>query len=203
MAKVYAEEIPSFALKFSFQSNMAFLLAILILALALGWALRDHRRRQLELATEEQEDRLYLTVLGVLFCVTSMGSYFAFNKTGVDTSGKMVSHNPLVSEVVQGVRELLHMMDKSAEAWPPYSPDLPVKTPLPSSQILDQQIKENADLPTDHYYNSMGSFFLLLMVLFSTWYFFPKKRPDIAPPRPYMGFDDTAAGPTTAAPIHS
>jgi len=190
MAKHYVEEIPSFALKFSFQSNMAFLLAIFILALAMGWALRDHRKRQLELAVEEQEDRLYLTILGILFSVTSMGSYYAFNKTEVDTSGKMISHNPLVSEIVAGLRELFSMLDRtSSNNWPPYTPELPVKVSLPTTHELDHQIKEAMDKSPDSYYNSISLFGLHLLVLVSTWYFFPRKRPDISPPMPYMAFD--------------
>ena len=56
--RLFEEEIPSFSLKFSFQSNMAFMVAVFILSCALAWAIRDHRRRLLELASEEQEDRL-------------------------------------------------------------------------------------------------------------------------------------------------
>ena len=78
--KLTEEEIPSFAFHFSFQANMAFMIAAFILACALAWALRDHRRRLLELATEQQEDRLYLTILGILFVVTVLGSYYAFNR---------------------------------------------------------------------------------------------------------------------------
>ncbi len=101
------EEIPSFAFKFSFQANMAFLVATFILCCALAWALRDHRRRLLELATEQQEDRLYLTILAILFIVCTMGSYYAFNRSVARMEdGKSISRNVLVDELYRTFLDL-------------------------------------------------------------------------------------------------
>jgi hypothetical protein len=193
MTKLYVEEVPSFALRFSFQSNMAFMLAIFIMMLALGWALRDHRRRLLELASEEQEDRLYLGILGILFAMTSMGSYYAFNQTTVDTSGKVTTLNPMVAEIVKIMRTLLHTMDKNHDTWPPYAPDMDVRLPMPSAHGLDERIKHGGALrSTDSMYNSISLFVLLMVTMLAAWYFFPPSPPPISPPRPYMAFKTQA-----------
>jgi len=195
MPKFYVEEIPSFALKFSFQSNMAFMLAVFILMLALGWALRDHRRRLLELASEEQEDRLYLGILGILFTVASMGSYYAFNQTSVDTSGRITVLNPMVTEVVRIIRALLQTLDKSHDTWPPYTSDMPVRVPVPTVRGLSEHggHPQRSLQSMDGIYNFVSLCVLLMVTLFATWYFFPQRRHNFSPPRPYMGFFDEAS----------
>ena len=91
---LYPEETPSFNFKMQFQSNLAFLVALFILWCSLAWAIPDHRRRLLELATEEQEDRLrlYLSILSILFVICLMGSYYAFNR--LDTKNDRKSNFP-------------------------------------------------------------------------------------------------------------
>jgi len=190
MPKLYIEEVPSFALRFSFQPNMAFMLAMFILMLALGWALRDHRRRLLELASEEQEDRFYLGILGSLFTVTTMGSYYAFNKTTVDTSGKLIVLNPLVSEILKMTRGFLYSLDHPYESWPPYTPEMGVHMPVPSPKKLDEHLSDGRhhDFVEDAKYNSLSMLMLMLVTMLAIFYFSPPKRPNISPPRAYREF---------------
>jgi len=90
-------ETPRISIIFGIESNTAFFVACFVLMCALAWAIRDHRRRQLEMATAEQEDHLYLSVLSVLFigmrsvkerfsnlcllAVCTMGAYYAFRRS--------------------------------------------------------------------------------------------------------------------------
>ncbi len=97
-------------------------------------AIRDHQRRLIEISFEEQEDRLYLVILAVLFLVCIMGSYYAFNKTKLDSQGRVVSSNALVDELWNSYRSFRENMDTQARSWPPYQPDLPVQMPIPGSQ---------------------------------------------------------------------
>ena len=187
----YPEETPSFALKFSLQSNMAFLVAAFILAVALAWALRDHRRRLLELASEEQEDRLYITILLILFTVSLTGSYFAFNKTRVDESGKLMTSNILLDEIARAYRHYQELRKSQVSSGPPYSPDLPIHMPIPPVEKLNQELQESVRYPEEEY-NSLTAFAMFLLCLFSIWYFWPKPKHVIAQPRNYM--DNQAAG---------
>ena len=182
---LYPEEIPGFNLHMSFQSNLAFLVALFLLMCSLAWALRDHRRRLLELATEEQEDRLYLTVLGILFVVCMIGSYFAFNKTKIDESGKLATSNIFLDEISKSFERFQEKSKAMRETGPPYAPDLPVRMPIPLPAQLDQQIEDFSREPQEEYsgFALMG---MMLIVLFSVWYFYPKKKYEMQPPRPYM-----------------
>ncbi len=187
------EEVPSFQLKFSFQSNMAFMIAVFILSCALAWAIRDHRRRLIEISSEEQEDRLYLVVLAVLFLVCIMGSYYAFNKTKLDSQGRVVSSNALVDELWNSYRSFRENMDTQARSWPPYQPNLPVQMPIPGSHLLDKAIHHKDD-PDTHYHLMAWAVFTL-MVLFSLWYFYPRQTPTtISPPKSFKSGRSTRGG---------
>ncbi len=188
--KLQEEEIPSFALHFSFQSNMAFMVAVFVLSSALGWALRDHRRRLLEIATEEQEDRLYLTILGILFCVCTMGSYYAFNRTSDNvTSGPSISRNILIDEIYRTLLEAHKYWNREKVTTNvPYSPDYPVKMPIPKRNLLDEAMHQQHE--PNQEYRSLTSLILFFVLVFAVWYFYPRGRPDIAPPKDYM--DETA-----------
>ena len=182
--KLTEEEVPSFALHFSFQSNMAFMVAVFIMVCALGWALRDHRRRLLEMATEEQEDHLYLAVLGILFCVCTLGSYYAFNRTSQSiTSGPSISRNILIDELY---RTFLDLQGRWAppQNYVPYTPDLPVKMPIPKRNLLDEAMEHKHDPAYE--FRQLSTIVLFLCMLFAIWYFYPRSRPEISPPVDYM-----------------
>ena len=202
MSRLYPEETPSFALKFSLQSNMAFLVAAFILAVALAWALRDHRRRLLELATEEQEDRLYITILLILFTVSLIGSYFAFNRTRIDDSGKLTTGNIFLEEIGKAIDTVRDKRRSSLESSPPYSPDLPVRIPIPSVDSLSHSIEESIRTPDEEYQN-LSQFGLVLLILLSLWYFWPKPKHHIVPPRPYMDAQGGGMPPMRGSPMQS
>ncbi len=169
------EDVPSFSLKFSFQANMVFLLSVFIMSLALGWALRDHKRRLLELAAEQQEDRLYLTVLGVLFIFTTLGSFYTFNKP-VDTLEKdSFSRNVLFDEVARAafaVANRLHTMPELPVQYD-FNP-MGVGIPIPSSRQLDSKIMLDAwrETPTNEYVALAWTISSLVMLVV-LWHFFP------------------------------
>ncbi len=73
-------DAPKIALDVDFESNHAFFFAIFVLLCAVGWAIRDHRRRSLEAMVAQQEDRLYMAVLTILFMICIFGSYYAFRR---------------------------------------------------------------------------------------------------------------------------
>ncbi len=73
-------DAPKIALDIDFESNHAFFFALFVLLVALGWAIRDHRRRKMEVTITEQEDRLYMAVLSILFVICIFGSYYAFRR---------------------------------------------------------------------------------------------------------------------------
>ncbi len=199
MFKLQEEEIPSFALKFSFQANMAFLIAVFILSCALAWALRDHRRRLLELATEEQEDRLYLTVLGILFCVCMMGSYYAFNRGQARINDdKSISKNVIIDELYRTFLDLRQRWNSAyyTQTYVPYAPDLPVAMPIPKRDKLEDVLRHGKDNPVEEYH-TLAIFIFFFVILFSIWYFYPRKRPEISPPRDYM--DAQGGMPTSTA----
>ncbi len=206
--KLQEEEIPSFALHFSFQANMAFMVAVFVLASALGWALRDHRRRLLEIATEEQEDRLYLTVLGILFCVCTMGSYYAFNRPSSDmASGPSISRNILIDEIYRSLLELHGYWNRDKMTTNvPYSPDYPVKMPIPKRATLDEAMHSQHE-PSQEY-RSLTSLVLLFVLIFTVWYFYPRRRPDMSRPKSYIdetAYEDKREGgsPTSMSAFHS
>ena len=74
------EDAPKIALDIDFESNHAFFFAIFVLLCAMGWAIRDHRRRNLEVMVAQAEDRLYMGVLSILFVICIFGSYYAFRR---------------------------------------------------------------------------------------------------------------------------
>ncbi len=73
-------DAPKIALDVDFESNHAFFFAIFVLLCAMGWAIRDHRRRNMEVMVAQQEDRLYMGVLSILFMICIFGSYYAFRR---------------------------------------------------------------------------------------------------------------------------
>ena len=152
---------------------------------SLAWALRDHRRRLLELATEEQEDRLYLTVLAILFVVCMIGSYFAFNRTRIDDSGKFTTSNIFLDEISKSFERFQEKSKEFKETGPPYAPDLPVRMPIPLPAQLNQQIEDFRRTP-DAEYSGFSLMIMMLVTLLSIWYFYPKRKYEIQPPRPYM-----------------
>ncbi len=180
MIELSKEEVPSFNLNFSFQSNMAFLVAIFMLSCALGWAIRDHKARQLELASEEQEDQLYLVALGILFCACTMGAYYSFNRTKTDDKGRIISGNIVVEELWQGLTQLSRNLDQRSRSWPPYSPELPVTMPIPSAKQMDKHTSRK-DEPDNHYFYLAISVFVVVCLI-SVYYFWPRSNPDISPP---------------------
>ncbi len=102
-----AEDAPKFMMRMTFESNTAFFVAIFVLVCGIAWGLRDHRRRQLELATEEQEDRLYMSVLVCMFCLCTIGAYSAFKKQKppkeYEGQGKLVPIDRLVQGKVEEI----------------------------------------------------------------------------------------------------
>jgi len=184
----YPEEIPSFAFKMSFQSNMAFLVAIFVMACALGWALRDHRRRLLELASEEQEDRLYVAILAVLFSICTMGAYFSFNRVQLDVGSGITTRNIVVAELQ---RLLIRAFDSMGPAFGtpvPFSPDAQIKVPLPTTEGLDQ-VANGEEREADKEYHGLSVMVLFLLTLVAVWYFYPKKRAETLPPKDYADGD--------------
>lgn len=74
------EDAPKISLDVDFESNHAFFFALFVLLCAMGWAIRDHRRRNLEVMVAQAEDRLYMGVLSILFAICIFGSYYAFRR---------------------------------------------------------------------------------------------------------------------------
>ncbi len=171
------EEIPGFNLHTSFQANFAFLVASFMLMCSLAWTLRDHRRRLLEISADEQEDILYLTSLGILFVCAALGSYFAFNTTRIDASGRAVAGNLIVEELVRG---LWSLRDRTDMSFPPFSPDLPVALPMPSSDVLARELARRKDASGEYTWMSVGVFALVLFA--AVYYFYPSQKEPIAPP---------------------
>ncbi len=181
----YPEETPSFNFKMSFQSNLAFLVAIFILFCCLAWALRDHRRRLLELATEEQEDRLYLTIIFILFLICAMGSYYAFNKHQMYYDGQIVTQNAILAEIQHSWGVFQGWRAAGADTHPPYSPDAAVRMPIPKVSKLEEHLRQRRYEPADEYQGlSLGIFFLIVLV--AVWYFYPRPRHEISPPPDYI-----------------
>ncbi len=104
------ENVPKITIVFGIESNTAFFVACFVLMCALAWAIRDHRRRQLEMATAEQEDHLYLAVLSILFIICTMGAYYAFKRTTaqrlLDVYGQPMEAQ-IEEEIAERLREYL------------------------------------------------------------------------------------------------
>ncbi len=178
------EETPSFNFRMSFQSNLAFLVGLFMLLCCLAWALRDHRRRLLELASEEQEDRLYLTVLAVLFLVCLMGAYYAFNKHQM-YHGRVTTQNAILAELQHSFGVLQAWREGDLRTFPPYSPDAEVALPLPKVDKLHDHLRRGRGDPSGEYQGlSLVAFFLI--VFLAVWYFYPRRRPEISPPPDYI-----------------
>ena len=102
------ENVPKISIVFGIESNTAFFVAVFVLMCALAWAIRDHRRRQLEMATAEQEDHLYLAVLTILFIICTMGAYYAFRRT---TAQRLlnVAGQPMEKQIEEEIAEKLRL----------------------------------------------------------------------------------------------
>lgn len=110
-------DAPKISLDVDFESNHAFFFAIFVLLCAMGWAIRDHRRRNLEVTVAQQEDRLYMGVLSILFMICIFGSYYAFRR---QVTGKLdaMSDNPrLQRRIEEAVAEKIRAAEvEEAEA---------------------------------------------------------------------------------------
>jgi len=163
------------------------------MACALGWALRDHRRRLLELASEEQEDRLYMTVLGIVFCVCCMGAYFSFNRAQLDPTSGYTTRNILVAEIQKLIAAAMEATGPQFKTPVPYAPDAQIRVPIPGPRKLDEELKLRKS-EGEGEYNSLAVMFLISVTVFAAWYFYPRHRPNISPPRDYMDQQDMNVG---------
>ena len=102
-------DAPKFLVRMTFESNTAFFVAIFVLICGIAWGLRDHRRRQLELATEEQEDRLYMAVLAGMFLICTIGAYQVFRKQKLmreyEGQGHLVPIDKLIDKKVEEIMD--------------------------------------------------------------------------------------------------
>jgi hypothetical protein len=115
-------EAPKFLIKATFESNTAFFVAIFCLISFVAWGLRDHRRRQLELATEEQEDRLYMTLLSGMFTACTAGAYQIFRKQKLKREYEGQGHLvPIEQMVDKKVDEIMDTVLRRASAGTIYT----------------------------------------------------------------------------------
>jgi len=89
-------DAPKIALDVDFESNHAFFFALFVLLCALGWAMRDHKRRKNEIFLAQQEDRLFSIILAILSSICLFGSYYALRR---QVSGKLFDpHQQLIMQ---------------------------------------------------------------------------------------------------------
>jgi len=103
---------PKFLIKANFESNAAFFVAMFCLIAFIAWALRDHRRRRLELITEEHEDRVFLALLSGMFVACTSVVYQVFRKQKLkreyEGQGHLVPINKMVDEKVDSIMDTVY-----------------------------------------------------------------------------------------------
>ncbi len=82
-------DAPKISVDVDFESNHSFFFALFVLLCAVGWAIRDHRRRSLEAMVAQQEERLYTGILSILFVVSILGAFFAFRRQVAEREDNM------------------------------------------------------------------------------------------------------------------
>ncbi len=96
------EQVPRFAFNLSLQANIVFMLSLLIMALTLGWTMRDHKRRLEKLAAEEQEDKLYLIALVSFIMLLFVGTmYYRWKSEEYESSRESPFTHMLIEEIVE------------------------------------------------------------------------------------------------------
>ncbi len=104
-------DAPKISLDIDFESNHAFFFAIFVLLVAMGWAIRDHRRRKMEVTVAEQEDRLYMAVLSILFLICIFGSYYAFRRQVSTKINTMTDAPRLQRRIEESVAEKIRQAE--------------------------------------------------------------------------------------------
>ena len=104
-------DAPKIALDIDFESNHAFFFAIFVLLCAMAWAIRDHRRRNLEAMVAQTEDKLYIGVLTILFTICLFGSYYAFRRQVSSRLTDMTDQPVLQRRIEEAVAEKLRRAD--------------------------------------------------------------------------------------------
>ena len=105
-------DAPKIALDIDFESNHAFFFAIFVLLCAMAWAIRDHRRRNLEAMVAQTEDKLYIGVLTILFTICLFGSYYAFRRQVSSRITDMTDQPVLQRRIEEAVAEKLRNADR-------------------------------------------------------------------------------------------
>ena len=108
-------DAPKIALDIDFESNHAFFFAIFVLLCAMAWAIRDHRRRNLEAMVAQTEDKLYIGVLTILFTICLFGSYYAFRRQVSGRLTDMTDQPVLQRRIEEAVAEKLRAADREEE----------------------------------------------------------------------------------------
>ena len=108
-------DAPKIALDIDFESNHAFFFAIFVLLCAMAWAIRDHRRRNLEAMVAQTEDKLYIGVLTILFTICLFGSYYAFRRQVSGRLTDMTDQPVLQRRIEEAVAERLRSADMEEE----------------------------------------------------------------------------------------
>ena len=97
----------------------------------------------------------------------------------------MTTGNIFLEEMYKSLDAIRERRREQRESSPPFAPDLPVRMPIPSVAHLNEAVDASRRYP-DEEYNNLSNFVLFLVLLITIWYFWPKPRHQIAPPRPYM-----------------
>ncbi len=69
-----------------------------------------------------------------------------------------------------------------------------VQMPIPKRDKFEEILKRERFNPIEEYHGLALAFFFLV-ILFAIWYFYPRKRPEIAAPRSYMDARGMSHGP--------
>ncbi len=75
-------KIPQLGFFLRSEANVKFLIAFVMLLVALYWANRTHRQRNLQIKQEEREDKIIIVVSTIVFLIVTVIVYRAFNQFG-------------------------------------------------------------------------------------------------------------------------
>ena len=106
----------------------------------------------------------------------------------------MYTQNIFIDEFIKAVQEFQNRQAnlEAKLSSPPYSTDFPVRMPLPSTKKLMEAADENKYVPEEEY-ASMSVLFFIMVLLFSIWYLYPKKK--VSRMRPPISTKARRAGP--------
>ncbi len=112
-------KIPQLGFFLRTEANVKFFIAFILLLVALYWANRTHRQRNLQIKQEEREDKIIIVVSTIVFLIVTVIVYRAFNQFSESLNAQTLREALRNKEMGLLGESELGARNRTGEGWAP------------------------------------------------------------------------------------